>query len=179
MAKKQIPTTVKNYRKWTFGHYVAQGGEYVVAALPETIMTIVKWEEWSAQCGNKYSLGVGFTTAMIGVIASVIAVAQKQKVFKNKLTSYVAIALIITIFAIACMFLARLLTEFGYMLMCCAGGLLGAASLEITDQKVIEPNAAEYKKLYDENGFNKRAVKKNERTAQRLETAKKEARIKM
>lgn len=177
--KKQTPKTVKNYRKWRNGHYSLQVGQYVVAAAPETIMTIVNWEDWSAQCGNKYSLGIGFTTAMIGILTTTFAIAKKEKVFKSKLSTYFSTAIIVVIFAIACMFLAKLLTEFGYMLMCVAGGLLGAAACEYVDTTVVEPNTQEYKKLIDENGFNSRLENKKKIKAEREALAKQEAKIKM
>lgn len=173
IKKKEVPETVKYYKRWRNGHYALKYGAYPIAVIPETILTAIKWEDWANACGNNWSLGLGFTTAVIGALLAVFLVSKKQKLFENKISGLFGLSLVIMIWAIACLFIGKISTEIGYMLACVSLGCAMGGASETIDLYTVNPTYEEYKALYN-GGFNARLNKKLAKKQKREEKAKQE-----
>lgn len=173
--KKKTPSTLKTYRRWKALKTTLHISTYTLPVIPAGVMVGLNWEEWIAQTGNGWSLGLGFGSLLVALIITIVGVAKKDKILSEKVSPLFYLAGALCIWAISFMFLASIMDEFGKMLLYTSFGLIGSASADQVAKVVIKPQVDFYKKLVEENGLDPRLVAKEKRRQAKIEKAKAEA----
>ena len=172
MAKKEI-TTVGYYRLWKSLHCGLWSSKFVAPCVPAVIITSINWDEWFVHSGA--SLPFGFSTLLLAVLSTIIAMSYKDKILQEKLSPIWTIALVMSIWAIAFMFLANIFQQIGQMLLWTVAGIVGSAAIDQTDKSLAKQRVDEYKGYITDNKLSKREQKREERRKKAEEEARKEA----
>lgn len=158
MAKKQKSPTISAYKKWKLTGSAFWLGKYLLPITPATVITAINWNDWFVDAGA--SLPMGFASLLISVLVTIISIAKKDDLVEKNVSSLFFIAGIMAVWAISFMFLANILQQMGQMLLFTVAGIVGGGITDQLDMKLAKPRIAEYKKLIEENGLDKRSQKK-------------------
>lgn len=162
MAKEKSKTK-SSFNKWRFAKWSLYIGTYLSPLLPASILTVSNWNKWFKLSDNKLSIGMGFVSLMISVIITIIGVAKRDSILKEKISPLFYLSLVIACWAISLMFLASIANEFGNMLLYTSFGLVGGATCDqINKSKVIKEVNFYYQTLID-NGLLIKQQKEKER----------------
>lgn len=169
MATKKSQT-LKSCEKWQGARVSLYVAKYLAPVLPATVISLVNWEEWFAQ--TSWSLPYGLATLIIAILSTVIGITKKDKLVETKVSPIFFIALIMSIWGIAFLFLANIMQEVAYMLLWTCLGILASATADEVNTQVVEPRIEEYKTLIVENGLSKKQQAKIERQKKAEQEAK-------
>lgn len=174
--KNQKSKTLSAYRKWTAAKWSLYAGTYVLPVVPAAIMVGVNWDEWFAQTGNNgWSLGLGFGSLLLALLITIIGIAKKDKLLSEKVSPLYYFAGVLVLWAVALMFLANVLQNFGQMLLYTSFGLIAGATSDQVNKVYVVKESAFYKELVDTNGLNARWEHKKAKRQDKKELAAQEA----
>jgi hypothetical protein len=151
--KKNLTKTQKLHRNWKTASIVSKIGVYTCPFIPASIITAINAEEWFSE--NPWSIGIGFASLLISVLSSILAVASKDKLLKNKISVLYGLAGLFACFGISFMFLASISQNFGQMFLFTSFGLVGSATCNQLDEKLFSLKEKWYKEILNKAGIDK------------------------
>ncbi|MCK9577608.1 MAG: hypothetical protein M0R51_17010 [Clostridia bacterium] len=162
MAKKtKIKSQTRSaYNKWRTLKWSLYGGTYTLPLVPAMVMVGVNWDEWVAQSRNAWSIGLGFGMLLLTVFITILGIAKKDEVINKIASPLFYFAGILALWAFSLLFLSRIASEFGYMLLWTCLGLLAGASADQVNRSLVKKELAFYKKLIVDVGLDSKTEKR-------------------
>lgn len=176
--KKQVPVTVKQFKKWRNIHIALKATEYVAPFAPFAVMLGVNWNQWFPQDGNHVSVGIGLVMAVASLAISIIAMSNKDSDFMKRVGVFIPIAFGFLAWGLVCVLLSSVLGEFGKAMMATGAGILASATADATDRNVVKEKYEFMKGLMDEHGLSKQGEwKQNAEEQAKYDGDKKASRV--
>lgn len=171
-TKSKTLATYKRYRALKWGLY---SSVYALPLVPASVLTAINWDEWVAQTGNSWSLGLGFGSLLLSLLITILAVAKKDKFLKDLLSPVFYIALILGVWSVSFLLLSSILHNFGQMLLFTSLSLIVSGGADQVRTKLVEPQLSFYKDLVVTNKLNPKWEEKRKLKEERTRLATEEA----
>lgn len=153
--KEELPSTLKEYKKWRNIHYSLKVLPYPTIAVPFAVEMGLNWDSWFGE-SVPWTVPTGFVMALLSTILSILAISKKDSELMKKIGPFASVGLAFLAWGVVCLCLASVLTEFGYLLVYSGLSILGAAVEDAVDNAVVEEKYQYMKKLADTNGLSKK-----------------------
>lgn len=169
MAKKVKSATKSTYNKWRVASYSLKSLTYLLPLAPEATMLGLKWEEYTTK-SNSWSLGLGFSSLLLTVIVTIVGIAKRDKFITKKVSSLFYLAILMAMWAVVLMFLAKIAYSLGYMFLFTSLGVCGGGICDQINKSKVSPEVTWYREMIKEVGLdNKENKRKLKREKARLE----------
>ena len=109
---------------------------------------------------NPWSLGLGFGMLILTVLVTILGIAKRDEVVKKFISPLFYFAGLLALWGFSLLFLARIASEFGYMLLWICLGLISGASADQVNRSKVQKEVVFYKKLIVDVGLDKKTEKK-------------------
>ena len=162
MAKKvKLKSQTRSaYNKWRTLKWSLYGGTYTLPLVPAMVMVGVNWDEWVAQSRNAWSIGLGFGMLLLTVFITILGIAKKDEFVKKFVSPLFYFGGILALWGFSLLFLARIASAFGYMLLWTCLGLLGGAIADQVNRSLVQKEVIYYKKLIIDVGLDEKTEKR-------------------
>lgn len=176
MDKKPKKTkTQKRLAGWKFLGGFMHVTKYLVAETPAAIMVAVKHNDWFQTSTQTASISTGLAMFMITIAISVVLIGKREEILK-KVSPFLVAALYMIIFGLIAIFFAKVLYDFGFLLLFTGIGMVTAVVEDTTERNAVNKKIEYWSGVLADAGLND---KDNEARAKRnadVKTAKEEAR---
>ena len=159
-AKKEL-TTVQHLKRWKALKYTLNASIFVFPLIPAGIITGIHSEEWFGST-NGWSLGLGFGMLLVSFALTIIALWKKNDIMNSKVSGVIYLAIILSCWGFAFMFLASILNEFGKYFLYFALSLVGSGTADQINKSYVSKWVQFYQKLADDNGLTPSSAKQEE-----------------
>lgn len=158
MAKKERTTLQQrnHYKHQKVGLYALT---FASPFLVASVHTSICWNDWFNASGG-ISLPFGLVSLFLTVVASVIAILKSDTIVKKGTIALLLLGVLFIFIGITNLFLASLFQNMGFLWMEAGGGLIGSFVSYTAESKLVEPKYQMYKKLVEDNGLDKKSLKK-------------------
>lgn len=173
MAKKPKLKTIQMRDRWRAGKVGLYAGVVASPLVPSAVVLGINWDEWFNEAG--ISLPFGFACLILAVVSAIVAILKSDVILKKVDIALYIIGGIFLLIGIADLFMASLFATMGKMWIIAGGGLLGSATFNIVEKKVVEPNLAFYNKLIEENCLDAKSKRKKAKEEQARKDAEEDA----
>ena len=176
MEKKPKRTKTQNrLAAWKFLDDFMEVSKYVVAELPALIMVLVKHQDWFPTKTQTVSVSMGLSMFCLTIFISVIAIAKKEEILK-KVNLFIVAAFYLIMIGITCLFLANILTDFGWLCVYTGAGMCIAVVEDVVDKVKVKERVNYWNGILSAAGLNIKENKQNAKKEADIRKAKEEAR---
>lgn len=176
MSKPKRTKTQRRLAGWKFLNGFMVTSKYVVAELPATIMVIIKHNDWFPSVTQTVSVSTGFSMFCLTILISIICMAKKEETFK-KVSPFIVAASYLIVFGVVALFLASILSDFGFLLLFTGVGMAVAVIEDTVQRNVIKKRVEYWSGVLSDAGLNEQENNDKAKKAADVKRAKEEAKL--